>query len=59
MEECPICLDFLSEKKNIVKLDCGHLYHYNCIINENINSCPLCREKLSFKGYRLIDNNIV
>lgn len=42
---CSICLDDFDETKDIVYLDCQHIYHTECII-EWINkdtSCPLCR----------------
>lgn len=42
---CSICLDDFDETKDIVYLDCQHIYHEDCII-EWINkdpSCPLCR----------------
>jgi len=42
---CSICLEDFDETKDIVYLDCQHIYHEDCII-EWINkdpSCPLCR----------------
>ena len=42
---CSICLEDFDETKEIVFLDCNHIYHSDCII-EWINkdpSCPLCR----------------
>ena len=42
---CSICLDDFDETRDIVYLDCQHIYHEDCII-EWINkdpSCPLCR----------------
>ena len=65
-ETCAICLDNLNEindenkKKNcdkIVETVCNHKFHYNCIVNDNINNCPLCREELKFKNYCIININ--
>ena len=42
---CSICLEDFSQEKDILILDCKHIYHSDCII-EWINkdtSCPLCR----------------
>lgn len=44
--ECSICIDNFSEGQEIVKLQCNHIFHFNCIkshlMNYN-NKCPLCR----------------
>jgi hypothetical protein len=42
---CSICLDDFNSEKEVIFLDCKHIYHMECII-EWINkdaSCPLCR----------------
>ena len=44
MTDESICLEELMNKT--IKLDCGHKYHYNCILKINNNSCPLCRSKI-------------
>lgn len=52
--DCSICLEEISfkNKKDIVELDCNHLFHKNCLnpwirnslrLNNNAG-CPLCRE---------------
>ena len=47
LEDCSICLNNLSKNQKIIKLNCNHLYHKECIINwfkkDNENTCPLCR----------------
>ncbi len=51
-EECPICYDGIYNRNNAYLTDCGHSFHYNCIINydyinvfENTNiNCPICRQ---------------
>jgi hypothetical protein len=53
---CPICYDDLDSKKDIVKLLCGHKFHYECILliyknaklsymhnKKKIRRCPFCR----------------
>lgn len=60
---CPICFDSLENSLNIVTLDCGHKFHYDCIIDwfkqkkiknpysnsgKSIRVCPYCREKSGF-----------
>jgi hypothetical protein len=44
---CGICF----ETDNLIKLDCKHTYHTNCLnewIKDN-NTCPLCRNVLEIK----------
>ena len=42
-EDCPICINKLDSK--IVRLTCGHTYHYYCIYEwfRKSATCPLCR----------------
>tara|TARA_B100000123_G_scaffold250113_1_gene208802 strand:- start:114 stop:626 length:513 start_codon:yes stop_codon:yes gene_type:complete len=45
---CLICYDNLESNSNVVKLKCGHRYHYDCILQtyKTINGkkkCPYCR----------------
>ena len=46
---CNICLEQLED--NVVKLKCGHSYHYNCILIwfEKKKSCPTCNESFIWK----------
>ena len=30
--ECPICCETIMDE-DLCKLNCGHMYHYNCILN--------------------------
>ena len=42
--ECIICLDNMIVGNNIKALQCGHIYHYECI-NKWFNvkkECPIC-----------------
>jgi len=46
---CAICLDMTDAVRNFVSLDCGHQFHFACIIGNmanggpNRNQCPMCR----------------
>ena len=47
---CAICLDMTDAVRNFVSLDCGHQFHFGCIMGNmanggaNRNQCPMCRE---------------
>ena len=45
-ELCSICLDNLYNNESIIKLNCGHKFHYKCIEQVKNNKCPYCREKI-------------
>lgn len=53
-ETCPICFDEIYNRNNAFLTDCGHSFHYNCIINydyknifnEHGISCPICRQDM-------------
>jgi len=40
-EECSICFDNITEIDSC--LECGHIFHTQCIIQLNLFNCPLCR----------------
>jgi len=46
---CAICLDMTDAARNFVSLDCGHQFHFACMMQNmaaggpNRNSCPMCR----------------
>lgn len=42
---CSICLEDFSQEKEIIILDCKHIYHNDCIIEwiYKDTTCPLCR----------------
>uniref|UniRef100_A0A0A0KYC0 RING-type E3 ubiquitin transferase n=1 Tax=Cucumis sativus TaxID=3659 RepID=A0A0A0KYC0_CUCSA len=44
--DCSVCLDELDcEKREVIRIPCGHVYHESCIFKwlNSSNSCPLCR----------------
>ena len=53
IDKCPICLETLGEGK-IIKTDCEHVYHKECIYKIRSKTCPLCRRKLKWKGCEII-----
>ena len=50
-EDCSICLEKLYDEENnkeIISLECNHLFHKECVdpwINKNKN-CPLCKRNI-------------
>ena len=44
-EICIICLDIFSKNQNIIKLECDHYFHENCIKEwfEKKTTCPYCK----------------
>ena len=48
--QCAICLENLNKQENILKLECSHIYHVNCLKDWYIKSknkdCPMCRESI-------------
>jgi hypothetical protein len=44
--ECLICMDEFNKEDDIIKTNCKHLFHKNCIktwLCEESNKCPICR----------------
>ena len=52
--ECSICYEKIN-KTNIYESKCNHSFHVNCIEKwlERYNTCPLCREDLPHKKYKV------
>ena len=49
-QECPICLEPVSQEKNCMITECGHCFHSSCIMqNASLNGfqCPYCRTKMA------------
>jgi len=48
-KSCSICLDDYNTEDTIIKLECNHIFHKQCIINwKNYNSvCPNCRNHIN------------
>jgi len=46
---CTICIEDFKEEYYIVKLDCGHLFHEECITEWGLykQECPVCKKEIS------------
>ena len=46
---CVICLDALSTKKNFCVTECGHQFCFSCLMKhaQRNNDCPLCRQQIA------------
>ena len=61
--ECPICYDEIYNRNNALLTDCGHSFHYSCIINYDYKNsfdnngiyCPICRQDMG-NYYNLNEN---
>lgn len=58
--ECTICLQKINETNKAI-LQCGHVYHTNCLINhlKTKDTCPICKTKiddLHVKKYTILSN---
>ena len=60
-ETCPICFDLIINRKDAFLTNCGHAFHYSCIIKYDylnclkVNGifCPLCKQDMG--AYNIID----
>ena len=45
---CTICSEEISQNESIIKLECSHCYHENCILDwlKEKSVCPMCRYEL-------------
>tara|TARA_R110000824_G_scaffold42883_4_gene125654 strand:+ start:8060 stop:8440 length:381 start_codon:yes stop_codon:yes gene_type:complete len=57
--ECPICLELITEFKELETQKCGHNFHKDCFDglcnaekHKKIIECPLCRIKIYNKKYK-------
>lgn len=47
-EKCPICLECFTDRKSVVRKECGHHFHKACIQEwlKGHHTCPVCRHQL-------------
>ena len=47
IDYCVICLEKFKEKENLIKLNCFHIFHKNCldIWLEKNKKCPICKNE--------------
>ena len=45
---CSICLEDFKINDEYIKLNCNHIFHYDCINKwfKHSNLCPICRSKI-------------
>ena len=50
LDTCSICLSDLLCNEKVIKLNCNHIFHKDCIIawlkKDTDSSCPLCRNNI-------------
>jgi hypothetical protein len=45
-KECLICIENFKDDDDVIKIECNHIFHKNCIkswLCEESNKCPICR----------------
>lgn len=55
---CSICYDFVSSDSILLHLDCGHIYHDNCLSQwfKTSRTCPDCRKLVTTLPSRVYPN---
>ena len=48
IDDCPICMEPIDNKRNVIITKCNHQFCSECLLNEmnNRNTCPICRTEL-------------
>ena len=48
--ECSICLNEIDVEDTVLKLDCEHIFHKECLkdwyLKSENKNCPICREEI-------------
>ena len=46
--ECIICLDYIVKYENVIVIDCGHIFHKDCLLKwfKKRYNCPICNFSL-------------
>lgn len=48
-EDCPICKDSLNNTRGVIKIECKHVYHRECLnewFSKKVFTCPYCRTEV-------------
>lgn len=55
---CSICYDCISSESILLHLDCGHIYHDNCLLEwmKTSKTCPDCRKRITKMPSRVWPN---
>lgn len=62
VDECPICVLPMDNKKELIKTKCGHTYHKICLAKTcymTDSGCPLCRANIDKECYKLRNVNTI
>lgn len=43
---CTLCIEMVDLDEVIIRLACGHIFHYKCMILTTKLKCPLCRHPI-------------
>ena len=49
-KDCNICIECFNKGNNIIKLNCSHEFHKDCIkkwLCDNSTKCPVCRVEVA------------
>ena len=54
-DECAICLEPMVHMHDVVKPECGHRFHLDCLVEaqRHKNACPLCRAPIGVVKWAL------
>ena len=58
INNCIICFEYFNENEEIIKLNCFHIFHSNCIekwLTKN-KFCPICKKDYLYKNTILYEN---
>lgn len=59
---CPICLEGFSDREQVKRIRCGHVFHAGCIdpwLLERSDVCPVCRQNVLDKPNRSYEMELV
>ncbi len=55
-DNCPICLEEIVDcGRNMIATECGHKFHYTCLIKHTGKGCPCCRAVLPSSSVATVD----
>ena len=43
---CTVCFESINSESIIIRISCGHIFHYNCFTQLNRAICPNCRHPI-------------
>jgi hypothetical protein len=61
LADCLVCKELIEKESKIIKLNCNHIFHVECLQNalqNNIISCPLCKKLMVYIDYTPLELSI-